>query len=403
VSLIGLDPISTGYCSLAFKVERLFPGFVDAYVGPPGVRAMAELAPEVDARGLLAQAQEIGAAVAESELPEGRKRYLGAQLRAVETICRMLAGDGLAYREEVCGCLDIVSERTPEADFDAAISELDDILPGEGSVQERMIAFRDSYRVDIETARRLIDLLLDETRRRTAAFVDLPEGESVEIAFVTDKPWGGYNWYLGGARSRVEVNTDLPIYAHRLPDLIAHEAYPGHHAEHSLKDVRLYRERGYGEHAIHLINTPECVISEGIATSAYDIVFPEEEAGQWEAEALTPAAGLRDDRELRLRVMRASETLRTVSTNAALLVHEEGRSEREVLDYLMHYGLSTEEKARQQLAFITDPLWRPYSFTYTLGRDLVQRWLGSGTHAERQANFRRLLTEQMTPSDLAAG
>ena len=402
MSLIGLDPISTSYCSLAFKIERVFPGFVDAYYGPPGVRAMADFGPALEPVELIAQAQELGRAVAESGLPEQRKRFLGVQVRAMETVCRMVAGEGLPYRDEVRGCFDIEVEKTPDAVFDAAITELDGLLPGEGSVRERMITHREHYRVTEEQAREMIDLLLEETRRRTAAFVDLPEGEQVEMAYVVDKPWSGYNWYLGGARSRVEINVDLPLYAFRLPDLIAHEAYPGHHAEHSLKDVLLFRGQGLGEHAIHLINTPECVVSEGIASSAERIIFPGDEKVRWEAEHLMPLAGIEDDPEQRTHIMRAADALRTVRTNAALMVHEEGASERETLDYLERYGLVTEERARQQYAFLTNPLWRPYEFTYTVGRDLVQGWLGDGSVQERQARFAQLLTEQLTPSDLAA-
>ena len=50
---------------------------------------------------------------------------------------------------------------------------------------------------------------------------------------VQDQPWSGYNWYLGNGRSRVDLNTDLPIYAYLLTDLLTHEGYPGHHTEHA--------------------------------------------------------------------------------------------------------------------------------------------------------------------------
>ncbi|MDP9357730.1 MAG: hypothetical protein M3R02_21060, partial [Chloroflexota bacterium] len=72
-----------------------------------------------------------------------------------------------------------------------------------------------------------------------------------------------YNWYLGQSRSRVEINTDLPIRANALTGLICHEAYPGHHTEWTLKEHHLYRGRGLGEFSIQLIHTPEAVIAEG--------------------------------------------------------------------------------------------------------------------------------------------
>ena len=402
VALIGLDPISTSYCSLAFKIERRFEGFVDAYFGPPGVKAMGELGDAPEAPALLAQARELASAVAGSELEPSRKRFLGAQVQAMVTICRVLAGEELPYREEVRGCFDVDAPRVPDAELDAALAELDGLLPGDGDLQQRMIAHRERSVVDVPTAHRMIDLLMAETRRRTAALIDLPEGDEVTIEFVTDKPWGGYNWYLGGARSRVDVNTDLPLYATKLPNLIAHEAYPGHHTEHALKDRLLFQERGLGEHAIQLINTPECVISEGIATLAEEMIFPGDEGVRWQAEVLLPEAGIAFDPELQARIGEASKPLKAVGGNAALRLHEDGQPEREVLDYLMHYGMATEAEARKRLSFIADPLWRPYIFTYSVGYDLLGRWVDAGGPGERIARFRRLLTEQITPSELAA-
>ena len=402
VGLIGLDPISTSYCSLAFKIERLFPGFVDAYYGPPGVKAMAEFGDAPEAAALVEQARTLASAVADSDLEPSRKRFLGAQVAAMVTTCRVLAGESLPYRDEVRGCLDVDAPRVPDAELDAALVELDGLLPGDGSLGERMTAHRDRSTVDIPTARRMIDLLMAETRRRTEAIVDLPDRDEVVVEFVSDKPWSGYNWYLGGARSRVEVNTDLPIHATRLPDLIAHEAYPGHHTEHALKDLGLFRGKGLGEHAIHLINTPECVISEGIATLAAEMIFPGDEAIRWQAEVLLPEAGIDIDPELQARIDRASRPLRAVAGNAALLLHEEGRPEREVLDYLMHYEPASEERARKRLSFLASPLWRPYIFTYSVGYDLLGAWVDAGGPGERHARFRRLLTQQVTPSELAA-
>jgi hypothetical protein len=45
----------------------------------------------------------------------------------------------------------------------------------------------------------------------------LPDGEVVEYEVVTDKPWSGFNYYLGGYRSRVAVNADLKQQMSNLP------------------------------------------------------------------------------------------------------------------------------------------------------------------------------------------
>ncbi|HET8524560.1 MAG TPA: hypothetical protein VFL82_15090 [Thermomicrobiales bacterium] len=395
-----MDPIAQEYLSLAFGIERLFPGYVDAYFGPPEIKESALAGDLPNAEQLLDRAQILGQEVEAASFNAQREQYLTVQVRAMIALCGQLTGETAPYQDEVRDFFDIEAAHTPESLFDEANTTLDELLPGEGDVRERMMVWRQGYEIQPEVAATMIDLIAGETRRRTATFVDLPPDEQVEFTFVQNKPWSGYNWYLGHDRSRVEINTDNPIHLNALPGLIAHEAYPGHHTEHSLKERRLYRERGYGENAIQLINTPECVISEGIATLAESIIFTPEELATWLAESVYPAAGIVGDPIRDAAIHQAQRALRAVGANAALLLYEHRTSEAEVVAYLMRYGLRSEQEARHSLSFISNPLWRSYIFTYHAGRDLLGQWLdqGDADQRERQSRFRTLLTEQVTPS-----
>ena len=396
-----LDPVIAEYLELSLTIERLFPGFVDGYFGPPEIREAAETAPEPSAADLLRRAEALNVAVEADDLDPRRTDFLSAQTRAMVAICRKLTGDELPYREEVETFFDIAPDATPEAIFDEAIARLDALLPGTGAVGPRMVEWQERTVVTPEMARQLIDRIAEETRRRTVAFIDLPPVESVEFRMVENQPWSGYNWFLGGGHSRVEINTDLPIRASALPGLIAHEAYPGHHTEHSLKEHELYRARGYGEYAIQLINTPECVISEGIATLAEGIIFPGDEAARWMSEEIYPLASITLDPEQAHGIAQAQRALRAVGANAALLMHDHGASDDEVVAYLVRYGLEDEERARHRLGFIKSPLWRAYIFCYHAGRDLLGAWLDQ-VPAERHARFSTLLIEPVTPSLVAS-
>src|SRR4029453_13990141 len=125
---------------------------------------------------------------------------------------------------------------------------------------------------------------------------------------VSDQPWSGYNWYLGGGHSRGDINTDLPIYAYRLTNLLAHEAYPGHHTEHAAKE-RLYREDGYAEFAFQLLNTPECVVWEGIATTGEKMIFAPDELIRFQRDQVYAAAGIAGDPEREVAIAAAQRTL----------------------------------------------------------------------------------------------
>lgn len=396
-----LDSISTDYVRLAFRMEPHIEGLIDAYDGPADVRDAANATPATPEE-LVREADALLERIATDDIAPSRADYLTAQVAALATLARKLAGEEIAYVDEVRRLFDVDAERVPDDAYAAAIAMLDEALPGEGPVPERMQRWKRQFEIPVGRARLAVETIMAEVRARTAKLVTLPEGESVEIAFVSDKPWSGYNWYLGDARSLVEINTDLPIRANALLNLMAHEGYPGHHTEHALKEIRLYHERGYGEHSIQLINTPECVISEGIATLAESMIFASGEGERWQAEHIWAPFGIDADPEREARIAGAQWVLRSVGGNAALLMHAEGRPEDEVARYLMEYGLATEEEARHRLRFIADPLWRPYIFTYHVGRDLLARWLDEATSGEsRESRFVRLLEEQLTPSAIA--
>lgn len=390
-----MTEIAEKYVRVAHGIEGHVHGYIDGYFGPPEW-AVTEARPAGALRGEIEELKE-----AVEALPTGpRQRFLRAQVRAMRTSVRLIAGEDIPYAEEVRGLYDIEPVRVDEAVFEAALSALEDLLPGEGSLLERELPLRKRVEVSHERLPRVMDVILAELKTRTERLFGLPDGESFDIQLVRDRPWGGYNWPLGNLRSRIDINTDLPVYLPGLPGLLAHEGYPGHHTEHAWKEALLARGEARLEHTIMLINAPECVISEGIAVKARDMVMTPGEAREWLTGELADLAGVSgEDVQLMLDVGRAKEALGKVSGNAALLLHEAGRSEGEVLEYLMRYGLRTEEQARKNLEFIKHPNFRSYIFTYTAGEELLSPLLSG---EDRVQVFRRLLTESVTPGDVRA-
>ena len=89
--------------------------------------------------------------------------------------------------------------------------------------------------------------------------------------------------------------------------------------------------------------------------------------------------------------------LRYVSGNAAILYHTGRLNREQTIDYIQTYGLVSPERAAKSFSFLSHPLYRSYVFTYSVGYDLIH------AAADPAAIFRRLLTEQVLPSQLAAG
>jgi hypothetical protein len=395
------------YVMLQFRMDKAIrkftqSRFVDFYYGPSEWKASVEVEGEMPALDLVRAANALLDTLSTQGFEAHRARYLEKQVIALETVCRKLNGETFPLADETERCFDILPTWIPETQFEEAHALLDEALPGEGSIHERRQRLRRRYELAGEQRKELINFMRQamlEARRRTLAFIDLPQGEEVDLALVSNQVFGGENWYLGNYHSHVEMNTDIPTDMRWLMDLVSHEGYPGHHTEFALKEQYLYRERGYIEQSISPIISPQSVISEGIATSALDMIFTRDEAEQWAVSNLYPVAGIKPIEVDHEKMARASELMASVEGNARFMLSD-GRPENEVKDYLMKYSLIPEHYAENSLAFLKDPFREAYIFTYFYGKKLMKPWLAG---SDKQVAFKRLLTEQLCPSDLQAG
>ncbi|HEX5148302.1 MAG TPA: hypothetical protein VFW02_04425, partial [Candidatus Limnocylindrales bacterium] len=184
------------------------------------------------------------------------------------------------------------------------------------------------------------------------------------------------------------------------------ETYPGHHLEHAWKEADLVDREGRLESSILLINTPECLISEGLADLGRRFVVPEDEhAGLlvelYERAGLAIAADPTEAREAAERSVALAvhrDVLGAIRGNAAILLHADGWSHDDVLSYLRDVGRYVPAVAAKRLEFIEHPLWRTYVFVYAEGEALLTRWLDAVPAPERAKRFGRLLHEQLTPA-----
>src|SRR5688572_22156013 len=404
------DPIAEAYLLLGLRLDQRIPGLVDGYFGPAELKARVDTeqfrAParlREDAAALTAQ---VASEVAEPE----RRDWLVAQVRALAAHARALDGEPLPYAEHVALCLGFEPPRHNEDVFREALASLDALLPGEGPRHERLAAWDRRLEIPVDRLPDVIDWLVGRFRDRARRDLGLPEGEDLRVSIVTDQPWSGYNWYDGGRRSRVDVNTDLPVRAPDFIKTVAHETYPGHHLEHAWKEADLVDRLGRMESSMLLINTPECPISEGLADLGISFATPIEERADllvelFERAGLAVAADPAEAREIAERAVALEGPRRRLAAsrgNAALLRHADGASHDEVLSYLQDVGGHTPSVAAKSLEFIEHPLWRTYVFVYNEGEALVRRWVEAAPAPERVARFGRLLHEQLTPGRLLA-
>src|SRR3954464_5075457 len=388
------------YVRLGLRFDRLEAGFVDAYTGDPRVRAQVADEPAPPRQALRDQARGLLRELDSADLPADRRAYLRGQLTALECSARKMGGEPVGFVDEVAAYFQVDVELGDPAVYAAAHAELEDLLPGGDTLSERYAVHRRREECPPDRLEVAVQALSSALRDRVRVEYGLPEVETVAYQVVTDQPWSGFNYYEGDFRSRVAINADLPPRLGRLPHLVAHESYPGHHTEHCRKELGLVERGDRIEHTVFLVNTPECLMAEGLADLGGQASVGQG-WGPWAAEILGDL-GLRLDGDLAERVTEAAAPLNRVRQDAAILLHDRGADADEVVAFLQRWSLVSGERAAQQLRFLTHPLWRAYISTYVEGVGRPSRGLAAGPAGGPGADRSlRLLDEPLTPSAVA--
>ncbi len=403
------DAIARDYVLLALRLDQRLPGLVDGYFGPAALKAQVDIEQLPSPSRLVADATALLARLVREVDDPVRAEWLRVQLVALETHARALAGESLPYLEHVGRCFDAVPERRDEAVFRAATAELDELVPGPGSLADRLADWDARMVVPVDRLKAVLGWLVSVARERSVGLFGSPAGDSLQVSLVAGQPWSGYNWYDGGLRSRFDINTDLPVRAPDLIGLVAHETYPGHHLEHSWHEALRVDRDGELEASVLLINAPECFISEGLAEVGRRFAVPLEAEPTVLAELLERAgvrsgddpAARRTTVERAIRIRDARSALGPASTNAALMLHVDGLARADVGFWLGRVAAMSPDRAAKRLEFLEHPLWRTYVFVYDGGAALLERWLAMVPPGDQAARFRRLLVEPVTPSGIA--
>ena len=377
------------YLALAFRLAKHEPALVENYYGPRELAAAVEAEEPREPARLVEEARSLLA-----DLETQPAAWLAGQTRALLTTARRLAGERFSYADEVDGTFGIRPRWYDEAEYERARALLDEALPGSGDVRVRFARWFEQTMVAPEKLLPALQAVVGELRARTEALVGLPEGEWFELELVTGERWFGFNRNLGGLRSRISINTDLPFPAGDLAYFAAHEGYPGHHTDGAWKEQVLVRARGRVEVTMTLYG-PQAVLAEGVAELGADLVL--ENGGQELVARHLRGLGSDYDAEVGAQVFEARRLLRTVSSNAALLLHERGASVDEAREYVRRRSLQPEDRIEKMVANVRDRPFPGYVHCYPEGRRLCAAFVRGDT-----ARFKRLLVEQWLPADLSS-
>ena len=411
-SMIAGDPVAPlaeRYVKLMLAIGQHDVDFVDAYYGPPEWKRQVDQAGKRPLELLLNEGRALGASLESTEVPAQaldrlRRDYLIAQTRAAVTRMEMLSGARLDFDAESRALYDAVAPTHTDSELDKVLREIDRLVPGDGPLAARVEAYRQRFVISRDRLDAVFRAAVDACRAETSKHLALPDGEQFTIEYVTGKSWSGYNWYQGGYRSLIQINTDLPIFIDRAVDLACHEGYPGHHVYNVLLEQHLVRERGWKEFTVYPLFSPQSLIAEGTANFGIEVAFPDEKRVELERDRLFPLAGLDPAQAANYaQLLEALERLGYAGNEAARRYLNGGITAPQAADYLVKYTLTSPERAKQRVRFFDQ--YRSYVINYNLGKDLVrthvERLGGTADKAaERWRIFGGLLSSPRLPSGL---
>ena len=403
----NLNDVADEYVKLTLAIGQYNSDFIDSYYGPedwqPKGKPSEHLPYEEfkwQANTLINQLKEIDDA-AFGQLEMQRYGFLMKQLHAVQTKLDMMAGKQYPFDVESLALYDATAEHADLSKFDSLIQQLESLVPGEGPLADRYIAYSRKFDIPADKLDTVFRTAIAEARARTVNKLPLPENESIEILYVNDKPWTSFSKYIGNARSEIHMNTDLPISVDKALFFASHEVYPGHHVYSVMLDQNLVIERNWSEYQVLPLFTPQLLIAEGTANYGFEMIFTMEDRISFEQEVLFPLAGISNQsaetfchiQELKKKLEHADIAIARGYLNRSL-------SAEEAMDALKKYLLYSQREAQQRLAFYDE--YGSYVINYTLGEQMVKAHINetSSSVEEQWQLFYELLSTPYTASAL---
>ena len=407
----NLDTNAEKYVRLVLSLGQLDADYVDAYYGPKEWREEAKASPKTLDQ-IAKEAQELDRSLKAiqgnklQELELRRLRFITRQLASLMARVEMLKGKKLSFDEESQALYDAVAPQHTEKDFQAVLDEINKLIPGKGDLSSRYSDFKQDFIIPKEKLDAVFRTAIQECRSRTAKHIQMPAEESFTVEYVKGKSWSAYNWYQGGYRSIIQLNTDLPVTIDRAIDLACHEGYPGHHVFNMLIEKNLVNGHGWKEFSVYPLFSPLSLIAEGTANYGIEVAFPGNERMMYEKQVLFPLAGLNPDRaETFFKVQELVDHLDHAGNIAARKYLNGEINADQAAEILQKYALMIPELANRRVKFFDQ--YRSYSINYNLGQDLVRKYIesrgGTENHPEKRwSEFEELLSFPRLPSELAA-
>ncbi|MBS0383996.1 MAG: hypothetical protein JSS00_01445 [Proteobacteria bacterium] len=401
----SLNALAEQYVRASLEMGAHEEGYIDAYYGPPEWKTQAEAHPRTTVQLKAAmdrlQAQvEVAEHAAADPAARRRAHTLGAYIASARFRLDMMDGMRVPFVDEAERLFALRPEIKPLSHYDTVLARIQTLVPGSGDLAERVEALRNRYIVPRARLEAVMNAAINECRRRTLAYIALPQGEHFALTFVNHQSWSAYNYYHGANPSEIQVNTDQPFAINRALGLGCHEGYPGHHVQ-GIYAEKMYRQNGYAEYSVAPLFSPQGPLNEGGGNYGVDLAFPGQAKLQFEQSTLYPLAGLDPATAPAFDALNdAMKELDGARLTVAQQYLDHQISRDQAIALIQRYQLVSRARAAQSVAFIDH--YRSYVINYVSGEDLIRAYAnrqGSADAAHWRA-YLSIISQPTLPSDL---
>ena len=344
-----------------------------------------------------------------------RGRALQKHLHAVRTRATSVDSEPRSFDTQLFDYYSAPPWDTGASVREDLLTDLSDLLPGQGTLSERYELFLQDFIVPKSRVPEVFEAAIAACRAQTLKFIELPLSERVEIGYTEGEAYNAMADYFGDFRTSITLNTTLPLVVDQVIDLACHEAYPGHHVFEVLREQELVRERSWIEYAILHDAVPVLGLSEGTAEYGVELTFDGPQRTALLSKIMTMSGmdpnRLSEFENIQEIVRRAigieGSMMPQVSFQSLRIARKyfDGEIDRaQAVDEFMNAALMPRGSAEQWADFVN--VYGVLVALYYGGEGAVRRYIESrsatseGSISQRWALFRELLVSPLALSDL---
>jgi len=389
---------------LALRIDKHIKEYVDFYIGPEKLRQFVENETLTAPNTLLNDSNNLLKQLGTQGYSKERIRYIDKLLIAMKTSIEILIGSPISVKDQISRLYDISLQPVNESKLYDLKEDFNKAYEGSGSLEARMKELRVRRRIPKSDVFDLFKKALEIVKNRTTELFSnfLPKNEIIIIDLIEKNKenkikWSYYNWYMGDYTSRIEVNPSYDIFWSSLLSAAAHEGYPGHHTEFTVKEQYFFRELSQFEHSILLLNSPKLIISEGIASLALNVLFSYRDQAEISFREFCRNKTDEDSLNSITNQYRIRRKTDLFFHNLAYHALIDEWSKEKLVRYATNLEILSKENIDNRIKFLSNPVHATTDFSYSIGRNLIVDKYGEFPSVD---NFFDLLTKPVLPSDL---